>query len=739
MTRNKRFLAMLICIVILVTSFSGCSTNRSKNVDKEKVEPTNVEKEPTIAPTFTATPTVIPTPNPEAGIVIDREKHEETNSKVKDSWTIFLYMCGTDLESGNGFASSNLQELFDVTYNDNVKIIVETGGTKEWKADGIKNDRLERFIIEDGGMTKVGEAKLASMGDENTLYEFLSWGVNAYPADRMGVILWDHGSGSIDGVVFDELFDYDSLSLLEMDSAFRKAYGEMTSDFEFIGFDACLMSTIETANIMASYADYMIASQEYEGGPGWDYEALASYLVERPTANGAELGKVICDSFAAKSGEDIEDTYYTLSVVDLEKIDKLLYAFDTVARKMSESTSQEAIISELARGAFSADRFGANSEYEGYSNMIDLGLYISNVSKTVGGAAAEAITFALDDAVVYKVNGIDHKDATGLSVYYPLQPDYEGLSTMSGICVSPYYLVYMDAITYGSTGNSLKDYSSDYWDDNYGGYYSDYATESDDWYTNWDDHWEDYYNTDELSEDSEFDFGEEDSQNVISYEVEPYLNEEGNYTLTIAKDSIDYVQGVYCSIFLDRGDDELLYLGMDNDLYFDWDTGVVEDTFKGYWPTLPDNQHLEMILINSTTEYNMYSIPILLNGTQTNLRIKWVWKDPLDDSNNYGDYVVIGTWDGIDSETGMSAKEVVPLTPGDVITPIYVSYKSETDTTETLYGQDYTVTDNFFIEGNLLDAGDYYYSFEILDIFGQSTYTDFTVYKLDEEGNIFYD
>jgi hypothetical protein len=565
----------------------------------------------------------------------------------------------------------------------------------------------------------------------------------------MGVILWDHGSGSIGGVVYDELFDYDSLTLLEIDSAFRTVYSEMTSDFEFIGFDACLMATIETANIMASYADYMIASQEYEGGPGWDYEAIANYLAEHPTSNGAELGKAICDSFALKSNEDFEDTYYTLSVIDLEKIDKLLYAFDTVAKKMSEATNQETIVSELARGAYSADRFGAYSEYEGYSNMIDLGLYISNVSKTVGGAQANAISFALEDAVVYKMNGNDHKDATGLSVYYPLQSDYSELSTLSGICVSPYYLVYIDAITYGATGNTLDDYSSDYWEDNYGGYYSDYASDSEeDWYTNWDDHWEDYSDeseeySDESSEEAygneSFDFEEEDTESIITYAQEPHLNDEGTYTLTIDQASLDYVQGVYCSIFADNGEDGLLYLGMDNDLYMDWDTGVVEDTFWGYWPTLPDNQHLEMILVNETTEYNMYSIPILLNGTETNLRIKWVWEDPYDESNTYGNYVVIGTWDGINSETGMAAKDVVPLVPGDIITPIYVNYHTENDETETLYGEDYTVTEDFFIEANLLAPGEYYYSFEILDIFGESTYTDFTVYSIDENGDIYFE
>ena len=85
----------------------------------------------------------------------------------------------------------------------------------------------------------------------------------------MGVILWDHGGGSISGVCFDEISD-DSLSLREIDTGLLSTMKNagMTDTFEFIGFDACLMSTVETANVLASYSDYMIASEESEPGSG---------------------------------------------------------------------------------------------------------------------------------------------------------------------------------------------------------------------------------------------------------------------------------------------------------------------------------------------------------------------------------------------------------------------------------------------------------------------------------------
>ena len=39
----------------------------------------------------------------------------------------------------------------------------------------------------------------------------------------------------------------------------------MTDKFEFVGMDACLMGTVEMANIAASYARYMYGSEEMDG------------------------------------------------------------------------------------------------------------------------------------------------------------------------------------------------------------------------------------------------------------------------------------------------------------------------------------------------------------------------------------------------------------------------------------------------------------------------------------------
>jgi hypothetical protein len=39
-----------------------------------------------------------------------------------------VYLCGSDLESGSGFATMNLSEMKDSLLGPNINVLVETGG-----------------------------------------------------------------------------------------------------------------------------------------------------------------------------------------------------------------------------------------------------------------------------------------------------------------------------------------------------------------------------------------------------------------------------------------------------------------------------------------------------------------------------------------------------------------------------------------------------------------------------------
>ena len=191
----------------------------------------------------------------------------------------------------------HLDEMLRGLASDEIQVIVETGGTKAWFIPDIDGSQNQRWKLENGGLTHLADLGPKNMGDPRTLTDFIVWGMENYPNNHYALIFWNHGGGSVLGFGADELFDGDSLTLDEIAKALSDAYDQTGRMLELVGFDACLMATVEAAYAVSPYANYLVASQELEPGHGWNYEPIMRYLSENPAASGAELGKVIVDSY----------------------------------------------------------------------------------------------------------------------------------------------------------------------------------------------------------------------------------------------------------------------------------------------------------------------------------------------------------------------------------------------------------------------------------------------------------
>lgn len=107
----------------------------------------------------------------------------------------------------------------------------------------------------------------ANTGDPKTLENFIKWAKDASPANNYGLILWDHGSGDLEG------FNVDNEGNTANKNADRLYTNELTqaitnsgigSDLKLIAFDACLMAMTEVAYSLRNYADVFVGSQEVE-------------------------------------------------------------------------------------------------------------------------------------------------------------------------------------------------------------------------------------------------------------------------------------------------------------------------------------------------------------------------------------------------------------------------------------------------------------------------------------------
>ncbi len=351
-----------------------------------------------------------------------------------DSDALYIYMCGSNLETKDGAATKNIAEILSATLPKGTTIIIETGGSKKWRNYDISSEKLSRYKVEGDKLVLLETQNDASMGDPATLTSFLKFCKDKYPAKNTGVILWDHGNG-FKGICNDENHGFDALTLTELD----KAFSDVGNKYGFIGFDACLMANFETAKVMSKYADHMVASEEIEPSGGWDYKAVI-------TAFGKDsFYSDILTSYEEKCNKG-KKTGFTLSSIDLTGFEKVAESFSSFCGKELWDNAGKAL-QTVDKHAQNTICFGANSSSEGRSNLIDLsGFAKENGNSDLPKAIADAVTC---------VNGADRSGACGLSFFYPFA-DKEYVKDYLGWAGEGSYKKYLNSYYMGASTDEDK-------------------------------------------------------------------------------------------------------------------------------------------------------------------------------------------------------------------------------------------------------------------------------------------
>ena len=351
------------------------------------------------------------------------------------TWTVALYLCGSNLESKQGWATKTLEEIAGTKMPSNVRVVAQAGGAKRWKNDSVtaSGTRLE---VKDGELVEVGQAGEDSMGNASTLADFLKFVEQEYAADHTAVVLWDHGGGPLKGACFDEENSLEALTLPELDEAFSQGVGARGGKpYDMVGFDACLMGSLETAAMLQDDASWLVASEELEAGAGWSYVELLETLGKG--ADAREAGVALCDGYQAKSAKRNKDATATLAVVDLSKIKAVEDAFNVLLDALRAEDDGTRVLRRVAYGVRAAESFGGASKEEGHTNLTDLvGILEGMLPPPSYEQRQEAFKAAVQDAIAYSVCGTATSGAHGLSLWYPISSsadevaDYVGLSPL---------------------------------------------------------------------------------------------------------------------------------------------------------------------------------------------------------------------------------------------------------------------------------------------------------------------
>lgn len=638
----------------------------------------------------------------------------ETAAKETEpaEWTVLFYFCGAELESHHGFVSEQLQKisqcfspyrmLYDLatilgvetTEEDlsslvTVNVAFQTGGSKKWDNEKsgleISADALQRWSYTYDSEQYYNvfnleqELPLQSMGDPETLSDFIRWGTQTYPANKYALVLWGHGDGAKTGIFVDELFNNDVMNLKEL--------GQALTDggvfFEAVLLDACMMANLETASAIQHSAAWMISSEEVVPGSGTAVSGWLQELFNNPWQDGKQLGRNICDMteiyYANTDNYEAKDLL-TWSVIDLSKIERVNKIADEFFKSLNnEYTSYPSALSFYVTYLYDAEDYGDTEQ-----NMRDIAsiFYRSGTTLLMDWDTRNEMINALNDAVVYSLRGPGRSEARGLSFCYATDFSNAELDTYANNCMSPNYLAFLDAIT---------------------------PWTAPDWV---------YETAERLPEIGTMPVYDIIIEKCMSAQGVPGIQPVNGYLFG----GMNYV--LYR---LDEKTNKLTRLGKTVCRTYSPDgyTTLYSAVDPWLWPSI-DGEFCDIELVSATDTQALYSVPMRIGADIWFLRYSRQYERHLDDlsgseeKNHLSQYTVYGLWEGYDDDTVMLCRNIKSLSQmaGQQYRLLYpVDNGGSTGKTKYINGKEHTLYRSLVMEAKTLPAGTYYLEYEVLDMF----------------------
>ncbi|MBG10952.1 MAG: hypothetical protein CMD92_07260 [Gammaproteobacteria bacterium] len=363
---------------------------------------------------------------------------DATNSSIETTWTIFVYGHGDS--NINGKFLQDIEEMRKAKGNDKFRIVLQAdydGSDEEKLAEfGVPEElwnKVSRIVFDGSGETVVDVLDEQDMDDPQVLHGFLEWGMSEYKADKYGLILWDHGAGwkGFGGDLNNNNQNNDGINLqnLEIRQAIKDVLeNNQISKFDFLSFDACLMGGVEQLVDMRDICRLYIANPETDYGHGWDYANSLAYLRMYPDMSMADFAQAESRFWDAHHDDAFDEGYKVHCSYDMTlftdyniKFNAFLEALLNEAKSGNSKSAN--LLAKLRREAIHYDNQSPRSGESVITDFIDVGSFASAVSKNFEGLLSVAsldLVNAIDNLIISKVLGSQRQDASGLSIYYPI-------------------------------------------------------------------------------------------------------------------------------------------------------------------------------------------------------------------------------------------------------------------------------------------------------------------------------
>lgn len=440
-------------------------------------------------------------------------------------WTVMVYLDGdndlepyalddfNELESGLAMALANGNK--NIMEQLNIIVLIDRNNGYSYKetepnGDDWSETRLYRIKpdgdyayfnseqLDDGagGIGHIDPIGEKNLGDPATLKWFLSYSQNNFPAEYYSLIFWNHGGGARKkgisanetvrhkAVCWDEDNGDDALFLDEVQQGVKAVF-DSSNKLDIIGFDACIMGTVEVAYEFRELANYMVASMNYEQEQGWDYEYIFSQMngnLDESTITPARFSQLIVQAYEYFI-EPINgyDDGESLAATDLSQIVALKSAIDQFAAAIHKE-DRKGDIESIRNNSVNFNHDGDAKENYPYFDLYDVAKNIVNggFSSNLNSASNNVIA-AMKSAIIADYgddgngqsyfSGLDSAANRGLSIFFTRSSGYYNIQREWYVSGAP-----LDGELYGyiDFANTTDDGSVNTWKELMDAWYDQY-------------------------------------------------------------------------------------------------------------------------------------------------------------------------------------------------------------------------------------------------------------------------
>ena len=326
----------------------------------------------------------------------------ETNANEEKKWTWIFY---DDADFFNAFdpltMGTSIYPTFpeEVCSGENLNVLVLQDGEKDPASLWYINNQHETELIKD-----MGEI---NMGDYQTLYDFITYAKDQYPAERYLLSMYDHGGGWAGACIDDT--DNDMLTMDEIQKGIANAGG-----IDILCFTApCLMGSLEAVYELKDCVDVYIGSEALSGYGIWygTIQAISEELEQHYSKENHEIGQFIIDSITEKS-LDLDLT--TMTAIRTDKMPHLVSTINQLCTKLIDNKDllKEDVIAQVK----TLETF--------QTGIIDFYEFLTICEDVTDDQSIrdiiDDVKNAYEEVLIAEIHGDEYSFSNGLSIYFPL-------------------------------------------------------------------------------------------------------------------------------------------------------------------------------------------------------------------------------------------------------------------------------------------------------------------------------